>query len=122
MTETTPEHSDPRQGLIDELQSLSVTLGSPGGGAPTYADIPVLQDVVELPRATATATAAAAVQMNAAPAPGADLDAALEFEARSIVDDLMDELLPLVEAQLRERLEERMRQLLAAGPGPAPAQ
>ena len=120
MTETTPEHSDPRQGLIDELQSLSVTLGSPGGGAPTYADIPVLQDVVELPRATATA--AAAVQMNAAPAPGADLDAALEFEARSIVDDLMDELLPLVEAQLRERLEERMRQLLAAGPGPAPAQ
>lgn len=118
MTETTPEHSDPRQGLIDELQSLSATLGSPGRGAPTYADIPVLQDVVELPRATA----AAAGQMNAAPVPGADRDAALEFEARSIVDDLMDEFLPLVEAQLRERLEERMRLLLAAGPGSAPAQ
>ncbi len=111
MTETTPEHSNPRRGLIDELQSLSATLDPSAGGAPVHGDIPVLQDVVELPRAAAPA---APRRVSAAFAPGVDLGAALEVEARSIVDDLMDEFLPLVEAQLRERLEERMRQLLAA--------
>ena len=116
MTGTTPEHSDPRLGLIDELQSLSATLDPMAHGAPTYGDIPVLQDVVELPRATAPA---ATGQMTAALAPGLALGAALEVEARSIVDDLMDEFLPLLEAQLRERLEARMRQLLADGSGPA---
>jgi hypothetical protein len=110
VTETTPEHSDPRRGLIDELQSLSATLDPSAGGAPTHGDIPVLQDVVELPRAAAPASG----RITAAFAPGVDLGAALEVEARSIVDDLMDEFLPLVEAQLRERLEERMRQLLGA--------
>jgi hypothetical protein len=114
VTETTPENSDPRQGLIDELQSLSATLDPSGDGPPAYGDIPVLQDVVELPRAAAQA---ATGQVTAAPAPGIGLGAALEIEARSIVDDLMDEFLPLVEAQLRERLEQRMRQLLVAGPG-----
>lgn len=116
MTETTPEHSNPRRGLIDELQSLSATLDPSAGGAPIHGDIPVLQDVVELPR---SATPAATGRMSAAFAPGIDLGAALEVEARAIVDDLMDEFLPLVEAQLRERLEERMRQLLAAAPAAA---
>ena len=116
MTGTTSEHSDPRQGLIDELQSLSATLDPCGHGAPTYGDIPVLQDVVELPRAVAQA---ATGQMSAAVAPGVELVAALEAEARSIVDDLMDEFLPLIEARLRERLEERMRQLLDAATGSA---
>jgi hypothetical protein len=116
VTETTPEHSDPRLGLIDELQSLSATLDPLADGAPNYGDIPVLQDVVELPRGAApTATG----QATAALAPGAGLGAALEVEARSIVDDLLDEFLPLVEAQLRERLDERIRQLLAAGPASA---
>ena len=114
MTETTPEHSDPRQGLIDELQSLSATLDPSGHGAPGYGDIPVLQDVVDLPRA-----AAATGPLIAAFAPGVDLGAALEVEALSIVDDLMDEFLPLIEARLRERLEERMRQLLDAATGSA---
>ncbi len=116
MTETTPEHGDPRRGLIDELQSLSATLGPSAHDAPSYGDIPVLQDVVELSRA---AVPAATGPMSAACAPGIDLGAALEVEARSIVDDLMDEFLPLLEAQLRERLEARMRQLLADEPGTA---
>ncbi len=115
MSETTPEHSDPRRGLLDELQSLSATLDPSAHDAPTYGDIPVLQDVVELPRA-AQATPGL---VSAAFAPGIDLGAALEVEARSIVDDLMDEFLPLLEAQLRERLEARMRQLLADKAGPA---
>jgi hypothetical protein len=117
VTETTPEHNDPRQGLIDELQSLSATLGGAGHGARAHGDIPVLQDVVELPQATASpARAPAALQA------GIDLGAAMQVEAGFILDDLMDEFLPLVEARLRERLEERMRQLLAPGPDSAPVE
>jgi len=116
VTETT-EHDDARQGLIDELQSLSATLGPSAGDAPGYADIPVLQDVVELPRTSGQPVGAPAAAMP----PGVTPAAALEIEADAIVEDLVDEFLPQLEARLRERLEERMRELMAGQSGADPA-
>ena len=116
MTETT-EHDDARQGLIDELQSLSATLGPCADDPPGYADIPVLQDVVELPRTSGEPDGAAA----AALPPAIAAAAALQIEANAIVEDLMDEFLPQLEALLRERLEERVRELVARQSGADPA-
>jgi len=112
VTETT-EHDDARRGLIDELQSLSATLGPSADDAPRYADIPVLQDVVELPRTSGQPDGTAAAALS----PGITPAAALEIEADAIVEDLMDEFLPQLEARLRERLEERMRELVAGRSG-----
>jgi hypothetical protein len=113
VTDNTPEYGEERQGLIDELQSLSATLGPPAPGVPMDADIPVLLEVVELPPTAPGAAADALGASSAAPA-GIDVDAAMQVEAGFILEELMDEFLPLVEARLRERLEERMRHLLAA--------
>ena len=117
MTERIPEQNDGREGLIEELQLVSAALGAPDAVAAADAEIPVLLDIVELPpavRATDAGFAPAAM-------PQGDALAALEIEAGSVLDDLMDEFLPLIEARLRDRLEEKMQQLLAAGPAGATA-
>ncbi len=69
-------------------------------------DIPLLVDIVE-PAAPA------------GPVPGAtqsapDVPAALAIEATFLIDELVDEYLPRIEARLRERLEARLRELSAA--------
>jgi hypothetical protein len=112
-----PEDDDERLELIGELQSVSAALRVPLAGTAEHAsaEIPVLLDIVELPRPAHGASAPAA---GATPA-GEDARAALEFEAASLVDDLIDEFLPLAEARLRERLEERLQLLLAAESGAA---
>lgn len=68
-------------------------------------DIPLLVDIVDLPAAAAN---------SAARAQSPDLHAALAIEATFLVDELIDEFLPLIEARLRERLEARLRELAQA--------
>lgn len=60
-------------------------------------DIPLLVDIVE----------------PAVPAEP-DVHAALAIEAAFLIDELVDEYLPQVEARLRERLEARLRELSTA--------
>lgn len=69
------------------------------------AEIPVLRDIV-----------APEDGDDDAAAPGLDRDAreALGAEAWFLLDELLDEYLPLLEAQLRARLEQRLREWLEA--------
>jgi hypothetical protein len=109
VAERNPDQNGTPPGLIDELQSVSAALCAPdAAAAPQLDDIPVLLDVVDLTPASRRGAASAA----GAPA---DPRAVLEIEAASLVDDLIDEFLPLVEARLRELLEERVRPLLGTG-------
>ena len=70
------------------------------------AEVPVLRDVVASPAP-------------AAPAPRPltrDARAALGVEAAFLVDEVLDEFLPRIEARLRERLDERIRAWLESDP------
>jgi hypothetical protein len=64
--------------------------------------IPVLLDVID----------AGSGEIAAAHRLSADQRAALAAEAHYILDELLDECLPLLEARLRERLEQRVSALL----------
>lgn len=67
-------------------------------------DIPLLVDIVEL----------ASPEAPDSPPPAPDVQAALTIEASFLIDELVDEYLPRIEARLRERLEARLRELGAA--------
>ena len=69
-------------------------------------DIPLLVDIIE--PAAPLGPASGATQ----PAP--DVHAALAIEAAFLIDELVDEYLPRIEARLRERLEARLRELGSA--------
>ncbi|MBP8926142.1 MAG: hypothetical protein KBG75_09810 [Pseudomonadales bacterium] len=69
-------------------------------------DIPLLIDIVE--------PAAPAEPAPGATQPAPDVPAALAIEATFLIDELVDEYLPRIEARLRERLETRLRELSAA--------
>lgn len=69
--------------------------------------IPVLLDVIEATPATAQPAALQRLQQLSA-----DQRAAVAAEARYLLDELLDECLPILEAQLRERLERRLHSLL----------
>jgi len=67
----------------------------------------VLLDVIETRSAVAQPTALQRLQQLSA-----DQRAALAAEARYLLEELLDECLPILEAQLRERLERRLQSLL----------
>ena len=69
--------------------------------------IPVLLDVIETRSAVAQPAALQRLQQLSA-----DQRAALATEAGNLLDELLDECLPILEAQLRERLERRLQSLL----------
>ncbi len=69
--------------------------------------IPVLLDVIETRSAVAQPAALQRLQQLSA-----DQRAALATEARYVLGELLDECLPILEAQLRERLERRLQSLL----------
>ncbi len=69
--------------------------------------IPVLLDVIETRSAVAQPVALQRLQQLSA-----DQRAALATEAGNLLDELLDECLPILEAQLRERLERRLQSLL----------
>ena len=101
-----------RRNLLDQLQSISTSLND--GDAADAAgddDIPLLVDVVDLPRPAAATTPAPA----SVPATRKDTQDIIEIEAERIVDELIDEFLPRIEARLRERLEERRHELVRSG-------
>jgi len=104
----TPEQDDERLELIGELQSLSAALRAPETAGQPPGDIPVLLDVVELPEQAPRASSPEPLVA----APVHDTGTALQIEAASIVDDLIDEFLPLVEARMRELVEQRLQPLL----------
>jgi len=125
VTDKTTEEIARQRGLLDDLHTISAALG-PAGAA---ARIPVLNDIVELPRPNARAAAAAGVPDPAAddaaaadagwpddPGLQVDMCAALDIESSFIIDELIDDFLPLIEQRLRERLEAKQKELLAAMP------
>jgi septum formation topological specificity factor MinE len=67
----------------------------------------VLLDVIETRSAVAQPAALQRLQQLSA-----DQRAALATEAGNLLDELLDECLPILEAQLRERLERRLQSLL----------
>ncbi len=69
--------------------------------------IPVLLDVIETRSAVAQPAALQRLQQLSA-----DQRAALATEAGNLLDELLDECMPILEAQLRERLERRLQSLL----------
>ena len=64
-------------------------------------DIPLLVDIVEL----------ALPGTPGGPPPAPAVQAALSIEASFLIDELVEEYLPRIEARLRERLEARLREL-----------
>lgn len=81
--------------------------------------IPKLDEHANIPRLTEHADpvpASPAPAQSAAPtlpdASDTDLRAALEIETPFIVDRLLDEMMPRIEARLREHLLERSREIL----------
>ena len=72
--------------------------------------IPVLRDVVVAPPAAPAARVTAGLERLQDLSP--DARDALGVEARYILDALLDEYLPLLEAELRARLERRLREML----------
>jgi hypothetical protein len=129
VTDKTAEEIARQRGLLDDLHTISAALG-PAGAA---ARIPVLNDIVELPRPGARASAAndvAEISRDGGTAdpgqwpqdPGLQVDmcAALDIESAFIIDELIDDFLPLIEQRLRERLEARQKELLAAMPSASP--
>jgi hypothetical protein len=75
---------------------------------PTEAPIPVLRDVVTATGPAADVAAGLGRLHDLSP----DARAALGAEARYILDALLDEYQPLLEAELRVRLERRLRDML----------
>lgn len=69
--------------------------------------IPVLLDVIETAPLPARQASLPRLQQLSA-----DQRAAVAAEARYLLDELLDECLPILEAQLRERLERRLQSLL----------
>lgn len=72
--------------------------------------IPVLRDVVIAPAAAAAREVTVGLGRLQDLSP--DARDALGVEARYILDALLDEYLPLLEAELRARLERRLREML----------
>jgi hypothetical protein len=101
-----------RRDLIDHLRSISSSLDGQQSGAADE-NIPLLVDIVEMPRRSEPLPPGAARNDRV---PGAinrsDVQDVLEIEAQRIVDELLDELLPQLELRLRERLEARLQELV----------
>lgn len=133
------EIDDAERALLDDLESVSSMLVPPKDPPPARGDseIPVLLDVVEIPVLEAatgphpTGHAAGSTEGDgeaggggptAAPrdadvcaASGSDqtaLHEALQTEAATILEDLLDEFIPRIEARFRQRLEARSRALI----------
>ena len=104
-----PDDSDPpdsglRRDLLNQLQSLSTSLdGAPLGAE---ADIPMLMDIVDLPKVSSPAPS----QPTAALEPVAAADVIAEAESARIIEELIQEFLPRIETRLRERLESHFRE------------
>jgi hypothetical protein len=79
----------------------------PAANAESGAEIPVLRDVVAAPPG---ALASSLRRLDR------DARAALSAEAQFLIDELLDEFLPVLEARLRERLEQRVREWLEQSP------
>ena len=118
MSDSADVPSDPRRELLGDLQSISTLLDVPPMNTPLkQPDIPVLNDIVDVPDLERPREAA--LQNDSARAAASivsrdELRDVLEIEAVRIVDELMDEYLPQIEARLRERLEARQRELVRA--------
>jgi hypothetical protein len=68
--------------------------------------VPVLRDVIRPAGTTGPVTRGL----------GRDARAALDAEAAFLIDEVLDEFLPELEARLRERLEQRLREWLEQAP------
>jgi hypothetical protein len=133
------EVDDAQHALLEELESVSSMLIAPRDPPPAAADseIPVLLDVVEIPvletsldphPTTHDAADKAAdgqvecegptaltedAEAREAPAPDrVALREALHSEAAAILEDLLDEFMPRIEARFRQRFEARSRALI----------
>ncbi|MCB1631953.1 MAG: hypothetical protein H7A12_08175 [Pseudomonadales bacterium] len=105
-----PEQENTRRELLDELDSLSAALESAWQEIAPGEDprIPVLSDVVEV---------SAAAQADG-PSVAADKVAPISDDAVAcLVDELLAQWLPVIEAELRTRLQEHARARLAPEDG-----
>ncbi|SDH62342.1 DNA polymerase III subunit chi [Pseudomonas panipatensis] len=115
--------------LLDDLESIHDLLGEADSEPPLLTEsfepdnIPLLHDVVSPaarpPQAPATAaapTAPAAQPARPAVPPvneQARLDSELRAAAQLILQDVIDDFVPQIEAELRRRLEARLQRLLS---------
>ncbi len=101
----TPTADQPQQ-LLDDLQAIQELLESPAipvATPPLPDDVPLLCDVV-LPAAEPSAEAAARPFLDAT-RPGATLTPEVRAQASLIVQQVIDEFMPRIEAEVRLRLE-----------------
>ncbi|MCP8463362.1 DNA polymerase III subunit chi [Pseudomonas sp. ZM23] len=106
--------------LMDDLKSIRELLGESDNEPPLLTEsfepdnIPLLSDVVApAPRAPEPATVAPAPTGNPPPAGLDRLDLELRSAAQLILQDVIDDFVPQIEAELQRRLEARLQRLLA---------
>ncbi|MFZ5957488.1 DNA polymerase III subunit chi [Pseudomonas sp. QL9] len=114
-----PPTTDPDH-LLDDLESIHDLLGEAEGNPPLLTEsfepdnIPLLSDVV-----TPSPRPQQAPEPPAAPEPitwdseQARLDSELRAAAQLILQDVIDDFVPQIEAELQRRLEARLQRLLA---------
>ncbi|MNN16226.1 hypothetical protein D3C81_1293600 [compost metagenome] len=116
--------------LLDDLESIHELLGESGNEPPLLTEsfepdsIPLLSDVVTpAPRPPQPAAEALDDDLSVEPplltipAPGFDseqtrLDSELRDAARTLLQDVIDEFVPQIEAELQRRLEARLQWIL----------
>ena len=107
--------------LLDDLEAIRALLGDDQANLDPDS-IPVLSQVVDAPAAdTATATDPAepkepAVRTAFRSLAGRHLDHQLRDTAEQVVQDVIDDFLPQIEAELRRRLNERAAALIQTPP------
>ncbi len=124
-------HQPPRKPahLLDDLESIRRLLGQPDQEPPLLTDsldaqgIPLLCEIVDeapappLPRADRPGAGEAAPGIRGNLSPGsaerARLDGELRSAAQLLLQDVIDDFVPQIEAELRRRLDARLGRLLA---------
>lgn len=87
--------------LLDDLVSIRDLLRAPAPGAPSpFDEIPLLSDVVPV-----ESTPQPAPSVTSAANTGEDTSLVAADQANLVIQQLVDEYMPLLEAELRRRLE-----------------
>lgn len=108
----------PKANLLDDLESIRALLGDDDaepGETIDPASIPVLSDVIEnpaLPPLPELETREPAVRTAFRTLAERHLDHELRTAAQLILQDVIDDFVPQIEAELRNRLEARAEQLI----------
>ncbi|SDI91065.1 hypothetical protein SAMN05216189_101060 [Pseudomonas delhiensis] len=105
--------------LLDDLESIHDLLGEPDGEPPLLTEsfepdnIPLLSDVVQASPRPSPAEEQADDDLPAPSREQARLDSELRAAAQLILQDVIDDFVPQIEAELQRRLEARLQRLLA---------